>query len=89
MHDKLVSKSTVVTIALWVAACSLLTAAWGVMLFRPDGWRWAGMLSASGLMTCGGAVTHHMRCYVLQVLDLIRATAGLTSSKSGELHKIP
>ena len=88
MHDQLVSKATVLAVTFWGLAIGLMISGWLVMLCDQPGWRWAGMLCASALMTTGAAVTCHIRCYILRILGLVRATAGLERER-GELHSLP
>lgn len=88
MNDQLISRTKVLTIAIWTLAVLLLASGWVVMLADGGAWHWAVMLSVTSLATTGVAMTMHLRCYVLRLVDLIRATAGL-KSKGGELHTLP
>lgn len=88
MNDQLISKTKVLTIATWTLAALLLASGWVVMLADDAAWHWAVMLSVTSLATTGVAMTMHFRCYVLRLVGLIRATAGLKSD-GGKLHTIP
>lgn len=89
MEDRLVSKATLLATIVWGVAGGLMVSGWVVMLSDRDAWRWAAMLCSSALVVTGVAMVLQIRCYVLRILGLIRATSGLTELTTRELHSLP
>lgn len=94
MNDQLISTGKLAAIAAWIAGGLFLAAGWVIGLDIPgdQAWRWCVLLLVTGLATVGIAMVLQIRCYILRLLALIRATAGLQGCDGdgrGELHSLP
>lgn len=84
MQDAAVPISKVAAMGAWSVAAILFVVTWVLVA---NGSRWAHVMSYSSIVVCIVAATLQVRCWVVRVCALLRATAGLDGEGSN-LHAI-
>lgn len=77
MIDEYVNKGQVTANAVWSVVAGLIAAAWAVVLMAPDHLVIGGMLAATACALSAFAAVLHIRCYVVRLAGLVRATSSI------------
>lgn len=82
MIDEYVDKGRVKANVGWTAVVAMMAVGWAVILLAPDHWKVGGMFAASSCATSALAAVLHIRCYIVRLACLVRAT-GAVERKEG------
>lgn len=77
MIDEYVNKGRVTANVVWAGVAALIVVAWGVVLFAPEHPRIGGMVAATACALSAFAAVMHIRCYVVRLACLVRASSSL------------
>lgn len=77
MIDEYVSKGQVAANVVWATVVGLMAAGWLVILLSADHKAIGGMFAATSCAVSAFAATMHMRCYVVRLAGLVRATTSV------------
>lgn len=77
MQERQITLGKLVTIGLWTGVVALIGAGWLAHLGAND--TLAQMLGLTACATSAAAAACQVRCYVMRLARLVRATAGLRS----------
>lgn len=82
MIDEYVNKGQVTANVVWSGVAGLILAAWAVVLLAPGHLMIGGMLAATSCALSAFAAVLHIRCYVVRLAGLVRATGSLERPES-------
>lgn len=77
MIDEYVNKGKVAANVLWTVVVALMVAGWVAMLLVPHHWKIGGMFAATSCATSAFAAVLHIRCYMVRLAGLVRATSSI------------
>lgn len=87
MNDETISLGKCVAAALWVLVALFVASAWAVAF----GGQWlpALLIAQTGCTLSAIAATRHIRCYMVRLAALVRATAELGDLPPADLRRLP
>lgn len=77
MIDEYVNKGRVAANVVWATVIGLMLAGWAVILLAPQYKAVGGMFAATSCAASAFAAVMHMRCYMVRLAGLVRATSSL------------
>lgn len=87
MNDGTISLGKCIAAALWVLVALVTAGAWVIAI--GGHWLQAMLIAQTGTTLSAMAATRHVRCYMVRLAALVRATADLGDLPSGELRRLP